>query len=41
MQSAPAPTSRRHRPDVEKIGQAAGARVVVAAVFVGEQKSGI
>ncbi len=28
-------------PDVEQIGQAAGARVVVAAVFVGEQQAGI
>ena len=28
-------------PDVEKIGQAAGAGVVVAAVFIGEQQAGI
>ena len=28
-------------PDVEQIGQAAGASVVVAAVFIGEQQAGI
>ena len=28
-------------PDVEQIGQTAGARVVVAAVFVGEQQAGV
>ena len=28
-------------PDIEKIGQAAGTRVVIAAVFVGEQQTGV